>query len=67
LHKEPKVKIIHAGLECAVIAERIKGLDMISFGPTIEQAHSPNERVSIESVERFWDYLLALLRQMAGQ
>ena len=67
LHNEPKVKIIHAGLECAVIAQRIKGLDMISFGPTIEQAHSPNERVNIESVERFWDYLLALLRHMAGQ
>ena len=67
LHHEPKVKIIHAGLECAVIGERIKGLDMISFGPTIEQPHSPNERVNIESVERFWNYLLALLRHMAGK
>ncbi len=67
LHNEPKVKIIHAGLECAVIGEQIKGLDMISFGPTIEQPHSPNERVNIESVERFWDYLSALLRHMAGK
>ncbi len=67
LHKEPMVKIIHAGLECAVIGERIKGLDMISFGPTIEQPHSPNERVNIDSVERFWHYLLALLRQLAGK
>ncbi len=65
LKKEAMVKIIHAGLECAVIGERIKGLDMISFGPTIEQPHSPNERVNIDSVQRFWDYLQALLRQMA--
>jgi dipeptidase D len=65
--KAPRVKVIHAGLECAVIAERIKDLDMISFGPTIEQPHSPNERVEIESVGRFWDYLTALLRHMAGQ
>jgi len=65
--KAPRVKVIHAGLECAVIAERIKDLDMISFGPTIEQPHSPNERVEIESVGRFWEYLIALLRHMAGQ
>jgi dipeptidase D len=65
--KEPKVKVIHAGLECAVIAEKFKDLDMISFGPTIEQPHSPNERVEIESVGRFWDYLITLLRYMAGQ
>jgi dipeptidase D len=67
LHKEPKVKIIHAGLECAVIGEKIKGLDMISFGPTIEQPHSPNERVNIKSVGHFWDYLVELLRHLAGK
>jgi len=65
--KQARVKVIHAGLECAVIAERIKGLDMVSFGPTIEYAHSPNERVDIDSVHRFWDYLVALLRYMAGK
>ncbi len=65
--KEPKVKVIHAGLECAVIAERINGLDMISFGPTIEQAHSPNERLEISSVQRFWKYLVALLRHTSGK
>ncbi|HVN71999.1 MAG TPA: aminoacyl-histidine dipeptidase [Desulfomonilia bacterium] len=64
---KPKVKVVHAGLECAVISERIKGLDMISFGPTIEQPHSPNERVNIKSVERFWEYLCALLTHMAGK
>jgi dipeptidase D len=64
---QPKVKVIHAGLECAVIQEKIPGLDMISFGPTIEQPHSPNERVQISSVERFWGFLLILLEHMAKQ
>ena len=64
---EPMAKVIHAGLECAVIGERIAGLDMISMGPTIEHAHSPHERLHIQSVERFWKYLVALLRHMAGK
>lgn len=64
--RDPLVKVIHAGLECAVIAEKIHNLDMISFGPTIEQPHSPNERVDINSVGRFWDYLVALLRRLAS-
>jgi len=61
------VRVVHAGLECAVIAERIEGLDMISFGPTIEQPHSPQERVSIESTGHFWEFLVELLKTMAGQ
>lgn len=65
--REPKVSVIHAGLECAVIGEKIQNLDMISFGPTVEQPHSPHERVHIESVGRFWDYLVALLRRAVGQ
>jgi dipeptidase D len=65
--KEPQVKVVHAGLECAVIGEKVTGLDMISLGPTIEHPHSPSERVHIDSVGRFWDYLTALLRHMAGQ
>lgn len=65
--KEPSVRVVHAGLECAVIAERIEGLDMISFGPTIEQPHSPQERVSIESTGHFWEFLVELLKTMAGQ
>ncbi|HPC46949.1 MAG TPA: aminoacyl-histidine dipeptidase [Deltaproteobacteria bacterium] len=59
--KDPRVKVVHAGLECAVLGERIEGLDMISFGPTIEAAHSPDERVDIDSVARFWDFLTGLL------
>ncbi len=64
---DPLVRVVHAGLECAVIGERIKGLDMISFGPAVEEAHTPHERANIASVERFWEYLTALLRVLAGK
>ncbi|MBN1567812.1 MAG: aminoacyl-histidine dipeptidase [Acidobacteria bacterium] len=60
--KEPIVKAIHAGLECGVIGERILGMDMISFGPTMEAVHSPDERVHIDTVEKFWVFLLQLLK-----
>lgn len=55
--KEPEVKAVHAGLECGIIGEKYAGMDMISFGPTIKYPHSPDERVSIISVERFWQFL----------
>jgi len=63
--KSPLVKVIHAGLECAMIGQRITDMDMISLGPTVEQAHSPSERVDIDSVSRMWDLLIALLKTMA--
>lgn len=63
--KEPEVKAIHAGLECGIIGEKYPGIDMVSFGPTIEGAHSPDERVHIESVEKFWKYLLEMLKELA--
>jgi dipeptidase D len=63
--KEPEVGAIHAGLECGIIGEKFPGMDMISFGPTIEHPHSPEERVHIGSVEKFWDFLLAVLAEMA--
>ena len=59
--KEAEVKAIHAGLECGIIGEKYPGMDMISFGPTIEHPHSPDERVHIGSVERFWTFVTALL------
>ena len=59
--KEPDVKAIHAGLECGIIGEKYPNLDVISFGPTIQNAHSPAERVSIPSVAGFWKYLSAML------
>jgi len=55
---KPEVKVIHAGLECGLIGEPYPELDMISFGPTIRGAHSPDERCHIGSVQKFWDYLL---------
>ncbi|BBB31722.1 dipeptidase D [Thermotomaculum hydrothermale] len=61
---EPEVKAIHAGLECGIISEKCGGLDAISFGPTIEGAHSPDERVSIKSTQVFWDCLVELLKDI---
>ena len=62
--REPEVKAIHAGLECGIIGEKFPGMDTISFGPTIRNAHSPDECVSIASVENFWKYVTALLPRM---
>jgi dipeptidase D len=64
--KVPEVKAIHAGLECGIIGEKFGGMDMISFGPQIEWPHSPSERVKIDSVERFYDFLKALLADLAS-
>ncbi len=58
---EPDVKAIHAGLECGIIGDKFPGMDMISFGPTILGAHSPDERVQVSAVAKFWDFLLAIL------
>ena len=56
------VQVIHAGLECAIIGAKYPGMDMISFGPTIENPHSPDEGLYIPSVERVWKFLVALLK-----
>ncbi len=60
--KQPEVKAIHAGLECGIIGERYPGMDMISFGPTLEGVHSPDERIHIDTVPKFWDFLLGILK-----
>ena len=59
--QEPAVMAIHAGLECGLLGGKYPGLDMISFGPTICYPHSPDEKVNIASVGKFWDYLLHTL------
>lgn len=59
--KTPKILIIHAGLECGILGTHYPEMDMISFGPTIRFPHSPDEKVNIESVVKFWDYLKAVL------
>jgi len=66
LGSEPDVKAIHAGLECGIIGEKVSGMDMISFGPQIEFPHSPDERVRIDSVERFYKLLGATLEELAA-
>lgn len=59
-----KLVAMHAGLECGVIGEKYPGMQMASFGPTIVDVHSPNERVQISTVEDFWKYLRTVLEQI---
>ncbi len=61
---EPKVLAIHAGLECGLIGAIYPGMDMVSFGPTIKGAHSPDERLEIASVEKFWALLVEVLKNI---
>ena len=63
--KEPEIKAIHAGLECGILDGKNPGLDMISFGPTIMGAHSPDERVNIVTVEKFYSLLKGILKEIA--
>lgn len=63
-NNHPEVKAIHAGLECGIIKERFPDMDMISFGPTITGAHSPDEQVQISTVEKFWNLLSNALRNI---
>lgn len=63
----PKVKAIHAGLECGLFLEKYPYLDMISFGPTIKGAHSPDERIHIGSTQKFWDLLIGILENIPEQ
>ncbi|GHT76956.1 aminoacyl-histidine dipeptidase [Bacteroidia bacterium] len=62
--KKPKVEVMHAGLECGIILSNVPGLDTVSFGPTIKFPHSPDEKVEIATVQKFWDYLTAILKQV---
>ena len=63
---DPEVKAIHAGLECGLFLEKYPGLDMISFGPTIRGAHSPDEQLNISSTYKFWEFLLTILKNIPG-
>jgi dipeptidase D len=58
---DPQVRAIHAGLECGLIFEKFRGIDMISFGPTIRGAHTPEEKIEIRTAQMFWDLLLDVL------
>ena len=61
---EPAVETVHAGLECGIFAEKIKGMDMISFGPNLYDIHTPDEKAEILSVERMWKLLLKVLESI---
>lgn len=60
-HEKPKVVACHAGLECGILGTNYPDMDMISFGPTIHGAHSPDERASISSAQKFWKFVLEIL------
>jgi dipeptidase D len=62
--KEPAVVAIHAGLECGLLGGKYPDMEMISFGPTLNSHHSPDERANIESSKKFFDYLVAALGAM---
>lgn len=65
--KEPEIKAVHAGLECGIIGGVYPNLDMISFGPTIRHPHSPDEKVHVDSVGKFWDFLKETLKNIPGR
>jgi dipeptidase D len=58
---EPVVRSIHAGLECGLFLEKYPGMDMISFGPTLRGVHSPDEKIEINSVDKFWRHLVDVI------
>ncbi len=65
--RDPQIKIVHAGLECGILSEKFPLLDMISFGPTIEGAHSPDEKVKISDVEKFYTLLKSIISELSQE
>ena len=65
--KKPAIMAVHAGLECGILGSKYPNWDMISFGPTLCSPHSPDERVNIASVEKFWEYLKATLKNIPAK
>ena len=63
----PQVVACHAGLECGILGTNYPTMEMVSFGPTIKGAHSPAERVNIASVEKFWKFLLSILKNIPAK
>jgi dipeptidase D len=62
-NEEPQIKACHAGLECGILGKHLPDVDMISFGPNIRHAHSPDECCQISSVQKFWGFLLDVLKE----
>ncbi|MBX3729034.1 MAG: beta-Ala-His dipeptidase [Candidatus Sumerlaeia bacterium] len=61
----PRIAVIHGGLECGIIGSKVPGIEMVSFGPRIEEAHTPEERVFVRSVAKFWRLLTGLLDELS--
>jgi len=64
---EPQIKACHAGLECGILLQHMPGLDTVSFGPNIRGAHSPDEKVQISSVQKYWSYFLKTLEAIPAK
>lgn len=62
--RDPHVEAIHAGLECGIIGDKKEGMDMISFGPTLKNPHSPDEKIHVESIGKVWDFMVELLKSL---
>ncbi len=65
--RKPTITAIHAGLECGLLGQKLPGVDMVSIGPDIENVHTPDEQMSVASVQHTWDYLLAVLKALGEQ
>lgn len=63
--EEPVVEVIHAGLECGILSDKMKDLDIVSIGPNLYDIHTPSERMSISSVKRVYDYVIAVMEEIA--
>ena len=59
---KPVVEVIHAGLECGIIGSKNEGMDMISYGPTIKNPHSPDEKMFVPSLNKIWDFTVELMK-----
>ncbi len=62
--KEPVIEVIHAGLECGIIGDKIDGMDMISIGPDLKYPHCPDEKVRVEAIGKVWDFVAELLKEL---
>jgi dipeptidase D len=62
--KDVIISVIHAGLECGLVAEKYPGMDMLSFGPNLFDVHTPSEKMQISSVQKIWNFLVELVKNI---
>ena len=66
-NERAEVAACHAGLECGIIGQNYPGMEMVSFGPTIRGAHSPDEKASISSAQKYWEFVLEILKNIPAK